>query len=302
MIGFTNIIRWPSWATRHWVFDGITGEFICHDVGIPPLALGGDLVEGADGSIWMYTAWTGGWMELNLVTMAAISGSTLDPDKYGNAIMIETPLVDRANNILLRAAGSGAARIKIYNFTTGAFIRDIDVSGPPAQIMPENSRHAYVYCHNGIINLLNYVDGRVLSAFRAPAPANTQYLVTIGAQKFAYDRFHRRLLAFQSIANKVDGGSNSTIKGWYPVPLPVRIMEPIPLVAPRKNRTVHYLTRLFGDAGEPVAGVYVQSSITGVTATITSGISDNNGHAIIQAAATTSGAATLTVSAETVTI
>ena len=159
------------------MFDGITGEFIRHDVGIPPLALGGDVVEGADGSIWMYTAWTGGWLELDPVTMVANSGSTLDKAKYGNPAFIETPMVDRANNILVRAAGSGAARIKIYNFTTGAFFRDIDVSGPPAQIMPESNKHAYVYCHNGIINLMNYVDGRALSAFRAPAPANTQYLL-----------------------------------------------------------------------------------------------------------------------------
>ncbi|SFL93450.1 Ig-like domain-containing protein [Nitrosomonas communis] len=301
LVGFTQIIRWPSWDTRHWVFDGITGEFLRDDPAIPPLALGGDLVEGADGSIWMYTAWTGGWIELNPVTMASITGSTLDKAKYGNPASIETPLVDRANNILVCAESSGVARIKIYNFTTGTWIRDIEVSGPPAQIMPESNKYAYVYCHNGIINLINYVDGRVLSALKAPAPTDTQYLTQIGSQKFAYDRFHRRLLAFQMVVNNADGSSASTIKGWYPVPLPVRIMQPIPLIAPRAGRTVPYLTRLYGDAGEPVAGVHVQGAISGVNVNIAPGITDNNGYALVQGIATAAGSAILTVSAEVIT-
>lgn len=296
--GMTWITVWPSWASRHWKFDGATGIFLGYGVALPPLALSSEVVEGADGSLWIYTAWGQTWYEINPQTLTVDTSSYLDRTKYGNPPVIEVPLVDRANNLLIRAYGSGVATLKVYNFMTGAWIRDIDVSGSPAQIMAESERHAYVYCNNGMLNLIDYMAGKVLSTFRAPAPANTQFLTQLGSQRFAYDRFHRRLLAFQMVSNNADGSSASVIRGWYPVPQAVRMMRPIPLVAPRASSSVPCLTRLFGDAGEPVAGVNVAAQATGPGGvTALPGTTNNNGEAIVSTTGNTAGDITLDLSA-----
>lgn len=298
LLGTTRITVWPSWDVRHWKFDGTTGAFLGYGVPVPPLALSSEVVEGSDGSLWIYTAWGQTWYEMNPQTLDLDMSSYLDRAKYGNPVVIEVPLVDRTNNLLIRAYGSGVATLRVYNFMTGAWIRDINVSGSPAQIMPESERHAYVYCNNGMLNLVDYVAGKVLSTFRAPAPTNTQFLTQLGSQRFAYDRFHRRLLAFQMVDNNADGSSASVIRGWYPVPQAVRMMRPIPLVAPRAGRKVPCLTRLFGDAGEPVAGVNVKAEAAGPgIVTTLPGTTNNNGEAIVYATGNTAGDITLDLSA-----
>jgi hypothetical protein len=226
-------------------------------------------------------------MELNPITMVIDTSSTLDNAKYGNPPGIEVPLVDRANNILIRAWGSGVNKLRVYNFSSGAWIRDITLSGAPAQIMAESERHAYVYCTNNMFNLVDYVAGKVLSTFMAPLPAT-------GSVKYAWDKFHRRLLAFQMLAENADGSSQSTIKGWYPVPQAVSMTKPIPLVAPRINKKIPCMVRLIGDAGEPVSGVNVAASATGTGAIATPGSTDNNGEAIVSETCITAGSTTLT--------
>lgn len=289
LMGFASITVWPGWEWRHWTFDGDTGAFLGY-ASIPSwFPLTNDVVEGADGSLWISVP-VGDWNELNPVTMVIDTSSTLDNAKYGNPPGIEVPLVDRANNILMRAWGVGVNKVRVYNFSSGAWIRDITLSGAPAQIMAESERHAYIYCANNMFNLVDYVAGKVLSTFRAPLPVS-------GSIKYAWDKFHRRLLAFQMVADNADGSSASVIKGWYPVPQGVHLTQPIPLAAPRINKKIPCMVRLIGDAGEPVSGVNVAASATGVGAITVPGATDNNGEAIIYQTSITPGATTLTTTA-----
>jgi hypothetical protein len=296
LMGMTSITIWPSWALRHWKFDGDTGAFLGYGVTPAGFLLTSEVVEGADGSLWISVP-AGDWNELNPDSMVIDPASLLDNAKYGNPAAIEAPLVDRTHDILMRAWGSGVAKLRVYNFGSGAWLRDIAVSGAPAQIMAESERHAFVYCTNGIFNLVDYIAGKVLSTFKAPAPANTQYLVQLGSQRFAYDRFHRRLLAFQMVANHADGSSASSILGWYPVPQAVYLTKPIPLAAPRMNQKIPCLVRLIGDCGEPVSGANVTGSATGAGTSVTPGATDNNGEAIVSATCIASGDTTLTTTA-----
>ena len=291
LLGVTNMTKWPSWALRHWKFDGDTGVFLGYGATPAGFLLTADVVEGAEGSLWISVAVpTGDWNELNPVTMLVDASSTLDNAKYGNPAAIETPLVDRTNNILMRSWGAGVNKVRLYNFATGAWIRDITLSGAPLQILAESERHAYIHCSNNMFNLVDYVAGTVLSTFRAPLPLT-------GSIKYAWDKFHRRLLAFQAVADNADGSSASVIRGWYPVPQAVRLTKPVPLLAPRINKKIPCLLRLIGDAGEPVSGVNVAASATGAGAVTVPGATNNNGEAIIYQTSITPGSTTLTTTA-----
>lgn len=290
-----EIYWYPGHTMRHMVFDGVTGEYVRDDTPTDAISTY-DLVEGADGSLWMAYS---GWSELDPLTMKR-TGLVLDNSKYGESGNLLTPMIDKANNILIHSGGSGLAYIKVHEFDSGTHLRDIQVSGRVSQIIPESGKYAYVYCDNGMLNLVDYVEGSVLSTFKAPAPTGTLSYTFTGRQKFAYDRFTRRLLACQMVADNVDGSSNTNIKGWYPVPQPVGMTKPIPITQQRVNKPAKYAVRLYGDAGEPISGYGVTAEITGVTATVTPGLSDSTGYAILQAKASTDGAATITATTEIV--
>lgn len=239
---------------------------------------------------------------LNSVGFFVRSQAMLDNDKYGGGLL-ERVLIDEANDILIRPYGSGIPIIRVYALGSGSFIRDIWVSGDPEQIFAENENHAYVYCRNGILDLVDYVQGVVLSSHRAPLPPDTEYIGGgEGQQRFAYERRYRRLL---SMVITFDGDGvnelrvNTTrVRGYYPVPLPVRITTPIPLKPPRKNRKTPVLVRLTGDVLEPISGVNVSASISGIgTLTVTNGVTDEFGEVVLEAAGDTAAVATITTTA-----
>lgn len=151
------------------------------------------------------------------------------------------------------------------------------------------------------MNLVDYIEGKVISTFRAPYEINSPSVFVLeGYQLFAYDRFYRRLMSITLTANEpTTKQCTVAVKGWYPVPVAVRIMKPIPLIAPRANRTVPYLTRIFGDVGEPISGANISASASGVSTVINApSITNNNGEALIQATSTANGSATITVTTQ----
>src|SRR5690606_9564574 len=86
----------------------------------------------------------------------------------------------------------------------------------------------------------------------------------------------------------------------YPVPIPVRIMKPIPVIPPRTGKKVPYLTKLFGDVGEPIGGWQFYPIVDGADTIINSlSITDENGEAYILATSATAEEMTLSLEAET---
>jgi len=310
VIAETNTIVAPG--PRNYSFDGTSGKSLNDPVtnrttipfldGISIV----DVITDADGGAWGTTFFSYGmsWWPMNPRTQVLdrSAGTRVDASTYGKT-SLNVFTIDKKHNLLL-AKDTESSYIELFNFTTGKLLDILYTSGIPEQIIPEDAGRAFVYCKNNMLNLIDYVNRRILSTFKAPLPrfvSSDGY--QDGSQHYAYDRFFRRLLSIQKLPNDpIDGSCTSRVKGWYPVPLPVRLTKPIPLLPPREGRNVPCLTRLIGDAGEPVGGVHVQGVMNGVTASVSPGVSDNNGYAILHTKATASGVATLTTTAEVVTV
>lgn len=220
------------------------------------------------------------------------TGNVLSKAKYGNPASLERVLVDEFNNRLIRAYGSGIPIIKVYELASGAFIHDIWVSGDPEQIFAEDRNHAYVYCRNGILDLVNYLTGVVVSAYRAPLPPDTEYLGnTIGTQKYGYERRLRRLLSIVLVPFDSEGVRALRVRGYYPVPLAVGVSTPIPLVSPRKGRSIPILVRVYGDVLEPISGFAVSISVASLG--VASGVTNTQGEAILHYSSASAGVSTL---------
>lgn len=290
MMGATDMTHWPSWEFKSWEWDGKTGEFLGQV--IPDSGVGGafnsaEFSQARDGSIWQGEVLLGpDLIERDPISLAA-TGVELDNVLYG-LTAIRSAMVDRSQNVLLCQADTGT-QIEVYNLTTGALIRAISVGGTPRQIVAEDSTRCYVLCTNGILNLVNYVDGVVISTLLSPTDTSVM----------AYDKFYRRLLFWHEVADDTDGAALSTIRGYYPVPKSVGLMNPIPLRSPRKNRTIPVLTKVYGDVGEPLSGVNIVATPS-ANATLSGppGISDTHGEAIINVTCLDDNPITLDIEAE----
>lgn len=308
----SNYIRNFPWTVfRLYSLDPVSGKFLndpitnSPKVGFNNNVLGNGMVNEADGTPRI--AWIAPlvWRIYDMVKKEvdflspAIDGEFYDPVYK----IMETFLADRQENRFVRPlrGTAQAPAIEVFNLTTAELLKTINISGIPKQIFPENERHLYVYCKNGMMNLVDYIQGKVISTFRAPYDINSSPLFFADTfQTFAYDRFYRRLLSITLTPDDpITKQCTVAVKGWYPVPVAVRIMKPIPLVAPRANRTVPYLTKIFGDVGEPISGANIAAVASGVSTVINApSITNNNGEALIQATSTTNGAATITVTTE----
>lgn len=184
-------------------------------------------------------------------------------------------------------------QIGVYNLTSGALIRRIEISGAPAQIFPEDAKRCYIVTTDYMLNLVDYTTGAVISALRAPG-------IDAGAQGhlFAWDRFLRRILVFTQRANDTDGACLSTFAGYYPIPLSVGMTAPIPLRAPRANRATPFLCKVYGDAGEGISGVKVTPSAGSADIAGAPPFTDSDGEALITLLPAAAGSDTLTLTAD----
>jgi hypothetical protein len=289
----TTQIYGPGYNFIRWRFDGVTGAYLDRTIGVISDDLHQEIFQSRDGSLWRVSgAGTPSIYELDPVTFEEIPDSLQLPSKFGQS-SLDMPLVDKSQNLIIMRKMDEIDSIGVWNFTTGALIRRIVVSGTPADIVPEDERRCYVLTTDNLLNLVDYTTGKILSTLRAPD-------IEAGAlgDKLAWDRYYRRLLIFTQRDNAMDGASLSSIAGYYPLPLAVGITKPIPLLPPRKGRTVPLLTRAYGDAGEPIPGVRIAPAFTGTASLIGSPpASDTEGYAIVNALCDDAGGATLDVSA-----
>jgi hypothetical protein len=285
-------------------YDGVTGDFL----GYGPLigvALDTEIVQSMDGSLW--STYGANLRELDPVTYAVIRTISSDffeiPDDQTFHGIVH-PMIDRSRNIIVMSGYPptvDARYILVNDFTTGALIRRIWVSGPVAQIMQEDDRRCFVMCTNGIMNVVDFTIGRILSTTRTPVTGlPSAFRVT-----YAWDFVLRRLLAFNFVDGAVgeppinaDGSSSNTITGYYPVPIATNITKPIPLKPPRKGRTVPMLVRAVGDASEAIPSLPISATAT-APGTIGPGaqVTDSYGYATINLVGADAGSSDVTVTA-----
>jgi hypothetical protein len=300
----TSNIYFPS-VGQSLKFDGTTGAFLGYGEFIGS-SLDPEIVQSRDGTLWS-TNHDANLCELDPLTYA-VSNTTAssffeipsDQPFHG----IAHPMIDRARNLIVMSgypATVDARYILVNDLSTGALLRRIWVSGPVVQIMQEDDRRCFVVCSNGMLNLVDYTTGAILSTTRAPVsgPHNV-FEIT-----YAWDFVLRRLLAFNFVDGvpgeppiNADGSSSNTITGYYPVPIATNITRPIPLKPPRKGRTVPMLVRAVGDAGEAIPSLPISVTATDAGA-IGPGtqITDSYGYATINLVGTDAGSSVVTATA-----
>jgi hypothetical protein len=279
-------------------FDGATGALIGYGDYIGDAEVG-EIVQSLDGSLW--STRNGYLSELDQTTHVVLQ--TIAPDFFEIPADqtfhgIIHPMVDRARGLIVMSgypAGQEELYILVNDLKTGALIRRIWVSGPVSQIMQEDDRRCFVICSDGIMNVVDYTTGEIISTTRTPlAGAADPFKVT-----YAWDPILRRLLAFNfvDVANP-DGSSPNSIVGFYPVPIATNITKPIPLKPPRKGRTVPMLMRAVGDAGEAIPSLPITVTAT-TPGVIVNGVqvTDSYGYVKINLSGNDAGSSDVTATA-----
>lgn len=291
VVGTTHQIYYPSYNFIDWRFNGMTGAYIDRRVGLTGTLYDYQIHPARDGSLWRVSI-LGSFFEIDPVTFEEIADTRQAAAKYG-AIILDLPLVDRSQNLVVMKTNLESNQsVGVYDFTSGALIRRINVSGNPKDIFAEDNRRCYVLTTENMVNLIDFTTGEILSTLKAP-PVEAGALGSL----LTWDRYLRRFLRFTWRANAADGASLSDIAGYYPIPIAIGISKAIPLWPPRIGRTVPCLTRAFGDAGEAIPGVKLEAVVTGATAALAPPATDNDGEALIHVACTAAGAATLDLTA-----
>jgi hypothetical protein len=287
----THQIYYPSYNYIDWRFDGLTGAYLDRRVGLIGSLYDYQIYPARDGALWRVSI-LGSIFEVDPVTLEEIPDTRQDPAKYG-ATILDLPLVDRAQNLIVMASNNEVNDIGVYNFTSGALIRRIRLSGAPADIFAEDERRCYVLTEDRLLNLVDYTTGEILSTLKAPA-------VEAGAldSKLTWDRFLRRILLFTLRPSATDGACVSSFAGFYPAPIAMGITKAIPLLPPRTGRIVPCLVRSYGDAGEGVPGVKLAASVSGdASFTGAPPATDMDGEAIVSIACAATGTATIDLTA-----
>lgn len=177
-------------------------------------------------------------------------------DQWTTLVLAVLPKENRA----IMTRGSNRRSISIHDYTTKREIFSIPVTFSVKKAIVVDNEIMYAIASNGVINVLNYKTGQhggilPLGNYFSRAGYN------IGA---GYDPVYRRLLVFRHLPDAaVTGACQSFIEGYRMREVPVHLVKPIPLKAPRENRIVPVYTRLVGGAAKGIPGLSVQSEIVG---------------------------------------
>lgn len=288
-----NITTFPGFSFSRFRFDGYTGAYMDRtDIAVGS-AFDHQIYQSRDGSLWRKDV-TGPVFEVDPLTFEEIDGTRQDPAKYGTS-SLDLPMVDRSLDLIVMRSGNEeiSNEIGVYDFTSGALIRQITISGEALVIMPEDERRCYVACANHVLNLVDYTTGRVLSTLRTPGAEAGVLNV-----RYAWDRLLRRFLVFNHRSDDTDGACLSTASGYYPLPLGVGMTPPIPIRAPRAGRSTPFISRVYGDAGEGVPGVKVTPAVGTAALSGAPPFTDRDGEALITLIPDAAGSDTLTVTSD----
>lgn len=311
--GLTRQVCYPSWALGRWVFDGARGVCLFRANVSPSIeaTYGGRVwyerfsCDPSNGDVWTYGVGGLGYgtapaCRLGLPDSFDPDGVeipfTVFPEEYSEgtsgarafainrgrkrlAIAHIATMADRA--ILYRLTSDGAS-----GGTWGVeYVRTIFAPNWIKALFW--TADGLLYVHD-VANFL-HVWGRDGEEYQGtvrfvPSVEGSDLLVS-------WDRFYRRILAVEATPNEADGASTLRVRGFYPVPEATRISDPIPLLVPRKGRTIPVLVQITGDGVEPISGRTARVAGGALSAF---GTSDASGNAVVRVTPTTTGDLTLT--------
>jgi hypothetical protein len=243
------------------------------------------MFQSVDGTVWMLNLFT--FYQLDLSTYEGLDGTDRDYADFGYTSFTSLIVDASANRAVI--AGDNRKDIAVHNWQSGAEIRVIKLAAMPVCITPEDSTRCYVLTEDNSLHLINYDVGQVIMSVQLP----------VESSYVAWDRFRRRLLLLNEQDDAADGACQTTIYGYYPVPVATYLTTPIPLKSARKGKRVPMMVRTVGDLSEPVSGVRVSVSTIGAAtlAQVPFG-SDPNGDVVFEIQCNDAGSVDVSVGME----
>ena len=185
----------------------------------------------------------------------------LDAPGWGYGAILKGYYIDETADLLIAYIQNNDVNfdysyVELRSFTSGAFIGKINACGVTQKIVPAGN--GLIYCINeyGGVTLIDYLRKEALACFRLQTPTDIPVMWGTNINGIGWDFMYKRLLTcFIVDDDPVTGACNTRVNGYYPNPIPVGLTQPIPLNMPRVGRETRFVSRAYGDAGEPISGV-----------------------------------------------
>jgi hypothetical protein len=288
---WTDMIYWPGWAILRWAFNVNTGDFLERGAFV-----GGyyaeDVNQGAGGELYLSYV-TGPIYPLSPAPeYALLVDEAILPAHFGY-IVLAAPFFDRMRNRAVIGGQSGVSSLRVFEFVSGTWIRDIVMPHGVVCIVHDEGTRVFVLLSNKAVLSINYETGQRYSYVRIPQITN------VSNARIAWHKAYRRLLLIEHTADNVDGSSTVTIRGYRYIDIPVHVCKPIPLTRLRDGVRSAVLVKQVGDLGEGIAGLAALTS-DAVSATVTraSVALDGDGEGRGELLGTAEGAETVTATVE----
>lgn len=302
MFGNVATIHWPSWGGWIFRFNGTTGKFIGSTEFAWSNGLNGldSCKQDRSGVMWGIHTYAGSAEYITFMlgpatidSPLATSGSYSPAHFAGGLLSVLGP--DMLTDTMLGVnAATPFGHLSVFRISTGELLRNIDISGTPVDINWENGNRAYVHTSDGMLFLMDIVEGRILGTMSFPVPT--------GTWRSAYDPYMKRLVYSIASPDAEDGGSTTVMKGYKPFPLADDITNPALLDRAVVGRRIRTAARVIGGGGEPVVGSQVSASLSNGNGTLLSPkqVTDSDGYAYFEIDCTAAGTVVLTVETETI--
>jgi hypothetical protein len=259
LMSYMYFVNWPSWESLIFSFDPTTGACTRYNGTLAPiwLAWTREIVQDYYGTLWrsdIFGSINPLTVYLDGTNFTITEGESIPPSRY-DRISISHPIVDTQNDLI--AMGGDYQSMSVYTFSTGELLRKIPLSGDIVAVCAGDQDFAFVLCHNDTLDVVNIRTGKVVGVSKFERPDGVE-----GVPLLSWDYRYRRLLTFIHTPDAEDGSATARVRGYYPVPVPTALTNPVPIKPLRINRTVPVVTRMVGDVGEPLSGGVVVGSIT----------------------------------------
>lgn len=304
-LGLTqNMVWFPGYNFTWYRFNGTTGQYL----GRVDSAIGQWLFsifgQSRDGTLWKVQNSVAPYQAFACIATAdgvTVSATpSFDFTGFEGLVGVAAFLIDTEQNLFLANTGGGGDNtLKVWNLTTGKLLRTVSLPAAATVIMAVDASRCYAMTACGVICLVDFQAGVVLSTFAVQENTNLSASAFSSYRTIAYDQTYRRFLTWNYTPVDGSGQNTSQVLGYFPVPVPVGLTKPIPLRAARKYRTVPVLARMYGDMGESAGGGVVAFSVSDPTlGAITSfpALTDTDCEAVASLDCIAAGAPTVTAS------
>lgn len=291
--------NYPSWSVVTAVWDGKTGKFLGMRPGVATYTTR-QMFSDPNGTVWSVSHFNYALVKNDLVN-GTQTEHYVPWTAFGANIGafvnlgVTSPLaVDPAKDLLIcRLSTDDARQLSVCRFSTGDFLYQLNLVGAVKATFIADPPIAYAVEETGSLTAYDYVTGEVKGVLHTGLAAG---IWSYSDTAFTWDPFMRRVLYCHNPGDTLpDGDCNTTVQGFFPVPLPTGVTPPIPLRAPQKGKTVPVFSRAYGGVGEGIAGQDLTYTLEGA-GTVSPGrkATENNGTAVVQLTSTAAGPGSIT--------